>query len=106
MPHFPPLCRKTHWICFLKRLHKEYPVDPEQQVLQADEAQILAFAWEHGSITNIECRTLLAINAARVYYWLKKLSSSWQLQSKGTGRWRKVCAAMKLALGLSRVYPQ
>lgn len=62
---------------------------PEPQAMQADEAKILAFIREHGAISNIECRGLLAVNEARAYYLLKKLSSSGQLRSEGTGRWRR-----------------
>ena len=61
----------------------------ELKTLQADEAKILAFVREHGSIANTECRDLLAVNEARAYYLLQKLSSSGQLRSEGTGWWRR-----------------
>ena len=61
----------------------------ELKTLQADEEKILAFVRERGSITNRECRTLLAVNEARAYYLLKTLASSGQLKSEGTGRWRR-----------------
>lgn len=61
----------------------------ELKTLQADEEKILAFVRERGSITNMECRTLLAVNEARADYLLKTLASSGQLKSEGTGRWRR-----------------
>ena len=76
----------SHWTSYTLEIPRERL---ELKTLQADEEKILAFVRERGSITNIECRTLLAVNEARAYYLLKTLASSGQLKSEGTGRWRR-----------------
>jgi ATP-dependent DNA helicase RecG len=76
----------SRWTSYTLGIPRERP---ELKALPTDEEKILAFVWERGSITNIECRTLLAVNEARAYYLLKTLSSSGQLKSEGTGRWRR-----------------
>lgn len=76
----------SRWTSYSLGIPREHT---ELKTLQTDEAKILAFVRERGSITNIECRGLLAVNEARAYYLLNKLSSSGQLRSEGTGRWRR-----------------
>jgi predicted HTH transcriptional regulator len=60
---------------------------PEQKTQLADEAKILAYVREHGTINNTECRTLLSIDLHRTSYLLKKLVREGALKQEGERRW-------------------
>jgi ATP-dependent DNA helicase RecG len=55
----------------------------------SEEEQILAEVRKVGSITNAECRKLLAVNGRRAWYLLNKLAESQRLRPQGEGRWRR-----------------
>jgi len=44
---------------------------------------------EHGSISNTECRDLLAIDLQRASYLLKKLHAQGLLERQGARRWSR-----------------
>ena len=54
---------------------------------QTDEEKILAYAREHGSINNMECRDLLSVDAKRASYLLKKIHRYGLLKREGERRW-------------------
>lgn len=54
--------------------------------LETDDARILAYVREHGSVGNAECRGLLGVDAARAWYLLKKLRSAGRLTQVGDKR--------------------
>jgi predicted HTH transcriptional regulator len=60
---------------------------PDQKAQLAEEAKILAYVREHGTINNIECRTLLSVDLHRASYLLKKLAGEGALKQEGERRW-------------------
>lgn len=49
----------------------------------------MAYAGEHGSITNTQCRELLDLEEYQAYYLLKKLCDGRMLKPVGKGKGRK-----------------
>ena len=54
-----------------------------------DEERILAYVRERGSISNTECRTLLAVDQHRASYLLKRLHAEGVLEKHGERRWTR-----------------
>ncbi len=54
-----------------------------------DEERILAYMQERGSISNTECRTLLAVDLQRASYLLKKMHAEGVLAKHGERRWTR-----------------
>ena len=62
---------------------------PEQKAPRTEDARILAYVREHGSINNAECREMLEVDNDRAHYLLKKLCDSKHLKPKGRGKARR-----------------
>jgi predicted HTH transcriptional regulator len=76
----------SRWTSYTLRIAREYVA---QSTLPADEAKILAYVREHGSINNAECRRLLGVEDKRAWYFLNKLCNLDRLQQIGKGRWSR-----------------
>lgn len=65
------------------------PALSEQSLSPFAEDIISAYARDHGSITNAQCRELLGVEEYKAYYLLKKLCEAGRLKPAGKGKWRK-----------------
>lgn len=65
------------------------PELPEQREPQTEEDRIVVQVRETGSITNTQCRKLLAVDENRAYYLLKLLCDGGRLVPKGRGKGRR-----------------
>jgi ATP-dependent DNA helicase RecG len=61
----------------------------KEQTLQTDEDRVIAYVQSRSSITNAECRALLAIEEHKAYYLLKKLCDGGRLRPVGVGKGRR-----------------
>jgi predicted HTH transcriptional regulator len=62
---------------------------PAPQIPQTEEDRILAFAGEHGSINNEQCRKLLGVDKDRASYLLKKLAAAGTRRAECEHRWSR-----------------
>ncbi len=74
------------WTYYTLRAFQESPAD---QLQASNEARVLSFIKERGSITNEECRTLLALYSKRAWYLLKKMTDNGLLSPVGRGKGRR-----------------
>jgi predicted HTH transcriptional regulator len=74
------------WTSYQLKVSSE---QPEERKPQTDEDQVIAYVQAHSSITNAECRTLLAIEEHKAYYLLKKLCDNGRLRPVGVGKGRR-----------------
>ena len=68
----------------VKSSERNCPLPGDQ--LETDDARILAYVREHGSIGIAECRAPLGVDAARAWYLLKKLRSAGRLRQVSSKR--------------------
>jgi predicted HTH transcriptional regulator len=73
------------WTYYTLRVPPKYPVSLLET---SNEGRVLSFVREKGSITNTECRTLLALDSKRAWYLLKKMTDSGLLSPIGRGKGR------------------
>ena len=74
----------SRWTSYTLRISREHMA---QGTLPADEAKILSYVRERGSINNAECRELLGVDLHRASYLLKRLAAEGELKREGERRW-------------------
>jgi predicted HTH transcriptional regulator len=74
------------WTYYTLSVARELPAG---SALSDEEERILAYAKQHGEITNTECRNLLTVEDHRAYYLLKKLTEAGLLSPLGRGKGRR-----------------
>lgn len=74
------------WAYYTLNVPAEMPVPP---FVQTEEAVILRYVREHGSISNAECRDLLNAEMNRASYLLKKMHKMGLLSRQGERRWSR-----------------
>lgn len=59
------------------------PVEVEKPGPSGEDARILGYVREHGSISNEECRILLSVTRNRAWYLLRRIAASGKLRRQG-----------------------
>ena len=63
--------------------------DVEEPVLEPNEAKIIEYLKNHGTITNAECRGILQADVHHTSYFLKKMTEKGLIKREGRHRWTR-----------------